>query len=153
MKCRKCLIEKNNSKFRYKTVLELTEYQRWTCKDCWTGKPFRKAVLKRKSSRKKESALEYFAQKRSQRNANSSLRRAREHQATPLWCDLEEIKRIYQKATQLSKGEDVYHVDHIVPLTSDVVCGLHVPCNLQILKSIENLQKHNKFVPYSSIDG
>lgn len=38
------------------------------------------------------------------------------------------------------------HVDHIVPLKNDLVCGLHVVANLRVVRGSENLKKRNKFM-------
>jgi len=67
-----------------------------------------------------------------------ALRKARELQATPKWADLEAIKEFYKNKP---KG---YEVDHIYPLTSKIVCGLHVIENLQYLTMTENRKKGNK---------
>ena len=72
-------------------------------------------------------------------NAISSKRRADKIRATPSWANLEKIKEIYKNCP---KG---YHVDHIIPLRSEYVCGLHVESNLQYLTAKENMKKSNKF--------
>jgi hypothetical protein len=41
----------------------------------------------------------------------------------------------------------VFHVDHIVPLVSDKVCGLHTFANLQILEGVANRSKGNRHWP------
>lgn len=68
--------------------------------------------------------------------------------AWPDWCsDHPDFKRIYDLAKEMRKrGVDV-HVDHIVPVISKIVCGLHVPWNLTIIPEKENLSKSNTWWP------
>ena len=72
-----------------------------------------------------------------------SLRTRKVTQAKPQWLnEFEELwlEEIYDLAIKTCK-----QVDHIIPITNKIVCGLHVPWNLQLLSSKENQQKHNKF--------
>jgi hypothetical protein len=80
--------------------------------------------------------------------AKSAHRRATKRNATPPWVDKAVIEAIYAEALWLQDftGEP-YHVDHIVPLKSDFVCGLHVPANLQTLPGVENIAKSNRSWP------
>jgi 5-methylcytosine-specific restriction endonuclease McrA len=80
----------------------------------------------------------------------TSFRRRRFRDATPPWLTRKqksEIRQLYQIAITMSKttGEQ-YVVDHIVPLQSHEVCGLHVPWNLRVITQEENLKKSNKLV-------
>lgn len=81
-------------------------------------------------------------------SANAWKRRARE--AAPKWLTAEQkahIATLYMQARALTKKTGVkYVVDHIIPLRSPDVCGLHVPWNLQILTHNENCAKSNKLV-------
>jgi hypothetical protein len=81
----------------------------------------------------------YYDTHKSDYIARSAQRRAIAKQATPKWANLLKIKEIY---LQCPPG---YHVDHIIPLKSDIVCGLHVENNLQYLPAADNLQKSNNF--------
>ncbi len=82
-------------------------------------------------------------------NAAHAKRRSTKLNATPSWANLKEIKAIYKKAAQLNKTTQTkWHVDHIDPLQSALVCGLHVTENLQILPASMNCSKSNKFRPY-----
>lgn len=80
--------------------------------------------------------------------AKENRRRARKLRAVPTWANPEAIAAIYRQAREESErtGESL-HVDHIVPLKSKYVCGLHCEANLQILPATANLSKSNRFWP------
>ncbi len=70
---------------------------------------------------------------------------AARRQATPRWADHSEIAAIYREAVRLTQATGIEHqVDHIYPLNSPILCGLHVAANLQILTKTENLRKSNR---------
>jgi hypothetical protein len=93
--------------------------------------------------------IEYTINNKDKLNAKAAMRRAAKMLATPKWIVKGELLPIYLAAAKLSRENGIeYHVDHIVPLRSDIVCGLHVPWNLQIIVGIENLSKGNRFWPY-----
>lgn len=77
-----------------------------------------------------------------------SVRKRRHREATPRWITKEQklaMRQLYLQAQQMTKitGER-YVVDHIIPLISEEVCGLHVPWNLRVITQDENLKKSNK---------
>lgn len=72
-------------------------------------------------------------------------RRAAMKKATTAWTEFKQIELLYIEAARLTKETEIEHqVDHIVPLCSDVVCGLHVLSNLRIVTSEENNRKKCK---------
>ena len=61
--------------------------------------------------------------------------------------DRQAIKQIYADCRAINLSSDVkYVVDHIIPLNSSEVCGLHVAWNLQIITEEANLAKSNSFI-------
>lgn len=83
-------------------------------------------------------------------NAWSASRKARKLRATPSWANKEAIYAFYKEAARLTKLTGIeHHVDHIYPLKSKWMCGLHVETNLQILTKTENLRKSNR-VPHDT---
>lgn len=102
--------------------------------------------INRKASKKYRDSTPHL------QRAKTAKRRAKQLQATPSWtCDEFEIlylSEIYHLAQlrNVITGNNC-HVDHIVPLISDKVCGLHCSANLQLLPELENLVKSNKYWP------
>jgi hypothetical protein len=73
---------------------------------------------------------------------------ARKLKAVPAWADRKAIEAIYAQAVERTRATGSLHqVDHIVPLKSAKVCGLHVQNNLQVLTATENQSKSNRVWP------
>lgn len=73
-------------------------------------------------------------------NSYSAQGKVAKLRAMPPWVDRIAIRSIYERA-KIAGME----VDHIIPLRHHLVCGLHVPWNLQLLTETENCRKKNRF--------
>lgn len=75
-------------------------------------------------------------------------RRAAVQAATPAWANKRAMDLIYARARARTRQTGIeHHVDHVVPIQSKVVCGLHVESNLRIVTQRENSRKHNIWRP------
>lgn len=73
-------------------------------------------------------------------------RKAAKLQRTVAWADLKKIEAVYEEAIRLTNETGIlHHVDHIIPLQGDLVSGLHVETNLQVLTAEANMIKGNKY--------
>jgi hypothetical protein len=66
--------------------------------------------------------------------------------ALPGWFEETKVQELYVHAQLLTEltGKP-YHVDHIVPLQSKLVCGLHCLDNLQVIPGADNQSKGNRW--------
>jgi hypothetical protein len=79
---------------------------------------------------------------------HASKRRTAKLKRTPPWAELEAMRAVYAEAQRLTAETGIpHHVDHDIPLQGELVSGLHVLANLQILTGSENSRKHNHFEP------
>lgn len=98
--------------------------------------------------KRRESARNWGRRNRDKCCAYTVARKARKLHATPTWADWGLIDAAYTMARAMTDLTGVkYHVDHIVPLQSKLVCGLHVGCNLQLLTNSQNSVKGNRHWP------
>lgn len=86
---------------------------------------------------------------RSYRRPYEANRRALKLEATPTWltpAHFDAMRSTYDEAALLTRETGIPHqVDHIIPLRHALVCGLHVPWNLQVLTASTNKSKNNSF--------
>ena len=103
----------------------------------WQGRNPNKVQANTKAYREKNRRIAY---------ASTGAHRASKVGVVPTWANTEAMREIYAEAHDLRKSTNInYHVDHIVPLQGEKICGLHVENNLQILTASENISKGNKF--------
>jgi len=91
------------------------------------------------------TAQKYRQEKPYMNAAYQATRRSIKMKATPVWSDYERIKLKYIERDMMRQltGLD-FHVDHIVPLQGENVCGLHIAENLRVILARDNLSKSNK---------
>jgi len=116
--------------------------RRWLVENRERAQASQKRWRVKNPDRVKAYKLRYNQKNQPKLNAAQARRNAIKLNATPLWltsAQHAEIEEWYHIA-RCTNG----HVDHIVPLRGENVCGLHVPWNLQILTPIENKIKGNR---------
>lgn len=89
--------------------------------------------------RLRKKSLEYQAAHPDVVKRLGARKRAAKLRASPKWASKSAIDKIYKDCPP------GHQVDHIYPLKSDWVCGLHVPENLQYLPASENISKGNRY--------
>lgn len=86
-------------------------------------------------------------------NASNAKRRAAKLKRTPSWADLETTKQVYADCKEINLAaatagcSEKFVVDHIIPLQGELVSGLHIASNLQIITAKANNEKNNNFIP------
>lgn len=96
--------------------------------------------------KRKLMAKSYRARHPAKCSALHAEKRARKLRAEPVWADRAKMQEIYAACAFLTKETSIqHHVDHVIPLRSKVVCGLHNEFNLQILTAEDNQKKYNLF--------
>lgn len=124
------------------------------CKSCYSTMnklTYKKTKHKRqtpefkakKALNDKNYKLKNYKKIKAKKRAEKSLKRSRQ----PNWLSKTHksaIKNIYLECQKVTKETQIlHHVDHIIPLNSKIVSGLHVPWNLQIIPASANIKKSN----------
>ncbi len=118
--------------------------QRWKAANPERKRELNRIWAARNPAADRASKAKWDRANQSALTAKAAEHRARKRKATPAWADRGLTKDIYALARIWSEATGTeYHVDHIVPLNSEMVCGLHWHDNLQILEGNANRSKSN----------
>ena len=139
--CTKCKQEKPTTDFSVRKNRK-SGFKSW-CKSCES-----KSVIERRDLQKwNEYQRQYYQQNRFIYIQNANKRHRIKKQSclkldefNTLW--MEELYDLAQRRTIITKIP--WEVDHIIPLQNKIVCGLHVPWNMQVITRSENRTKSNK---------
>lgn len=125
---------------RRRTRKDKTFYMRYRsqCKKC--KYEANKEYLKKPSNKEKDTL-------------RKSAMTKRNRVAKPKWLSAEQMKAIHEiykdmRTRNRVAGKIEYHVDHVVPLNGETVCGLHVPWNLEVVKAKDNIAKSNAYTDW-----
>lgn len=108
-----------------------------------------KANRRASKARNVDSIRAEYERNKHQYFDRAAKRRVKVKEVTPSWSDEAQVRQIYKTCQNLNRMFPMleFHVDHVVPLVNDAVCGLHSHTNLQILVGEENLSKGNRHWP------
>lgn len=114
--------------------LKARRHEKWEEFLAWTREWMRK-----NPERMKQIRARAYEKYRPKAIARAIERKQRKRRAMPQWADKQAIQCFYDESRRMTAESGVkYVVDHIVPLKSKIVCGLHVAANLRIITAFEN---------------
>lgn len=161
-RCKACVRARVNEKRLADPVAHAAKSRAWRAANVIRAREIVAVSAERNADKiKAQRSARYWADPESARTRNNAYRaanapavrkwdrtrQAAKQQAVPAWADHGKIQAAYDAADLLMQitGE-WYEVDHIVPLQGkikkqQIVCGLHVEYNLQVIPRSENRRK------------
>ena len=132
-KCRYVVANKKNSIYKAK----------WQSENSGKVDVSRNKYVENNPEKVRIAKHSWYSENKSYYTERASVRNGYRAKAKPKWLnELDKlwIAEIYDLARRTNR-----QVDHIIPVRNKIVCGLHVPWNLQLLTKEENTRKSNRF--------
>ena len=115
------------------------------------------ADMRRRSKEHHSKNPEYHALKASRyekriRHMYKNLTPALKKKVDDIYSLRQQLNEAAAGAGMYGKGSNghkryAFAVDHVMPVTHDELCGLHIPCNLKLIEADTNSSKSNKVLP------
>lgn len=146
--CKSCHAEASRSHYLANKAEVNAQASDWARENPEKAQAARRGYHARNKERRVAESRQWALLNKDKRRATDAKRKAAKLRATPKWASEEAIQAIYAEARRLELATGIrMHVDHVVPLQSPIVCGLHWEGNLQILPGAENESKKNYWWP------
>lgn len=144
--CHECHRERNREWYKENKKRQNKKAEKWRKANPEKARDIWNRFHERHKEKRADQHADWARRNRDKRNATSARRKAAKLRATPKWVNWKKVRAIYTQAKRLQDFTGVpMHVDHIVPLQGENVCGLHWEGNLQIIPASENCAKFNKW--------
>lgn len=151
VRCKKCSSDRGKKYWAIHKERLLTRHRVWNGENVERRREQARRWAKKNRKKLVAAVLRYQKKHPAKVNAITAAYEASKIRALPAWANkffIEEIYDLSQRRTKLKTGGvDEWHVDHIVPLRSPLVCGLHNEFNLQVIPGKENVSKGNRIWP------
>lgn len=144
--CKPCTSERGKAWAKANPERRAAQAAAWKAANQARCKAVRKAWSERNAERERERLRAWALANKARCAEKVATRRAAKLRATPAWADMAQIANFYRWAKDFQAATGLKaNVDHVVPLVSDVVCGLHCTANLCILTEAANKAKGNRW--------
>jgi len=146
--CIDCEKEKSHEQFSKHREKRIAKQKEWY-KNNKSSRAISQARWGRLNKRKILDAGARYAKRHPDKVLAKVIKReAKKLRAIPKWANGFFVDEIYNLASLRTKSTGIkWHVDHVVPLQNDLVCGLHCESNLQVIPAHENHVKSNVYWP------
>lgn len=122
--------------------------KRWVAANREKARNYSREWARKNRVAERERSRKWYAANPQWSAAKTQWRQAQKLRATPCWANREEMQKFYAEAAQLTRATGIeWQVDHIVPLKSPLVSGLHVQNNLRVIPAAVNIAKSNRYWP------
>ena len=103
---------------------------------------------KKNPDKRKTIRSNWKKRNKSKVNSDTAMRFAKRQRATVKWANRFFIDEAYSLAQLRESVTGLeWHVDHIIPIRSDLVSGLHCESNLRVILADDNMSKGNRWWP------
>ena len=148
-KCKACKNLYRKNYYQENKDRERSRNEAWKAANPERYKEISREIYQAKKDWYNDYSKQHYYTNKGMYRAKDAKYRATKLQATPPWLtekQLHDITVIYTACAKVSERTGKpHHVDHVVPLQGENICGLHVPWNLAIIPAKMNLSKSNTY--------